>query len=59
MLKYKIEKKIMKLEEEKKEVAAKLKPEQKGSFSKFFLVVIGNLFINLVLSKLFTSSMMH
>lgn len=36
MLKYKIEKKIMKLEEEKKEVAAKLKPEQKGSFSKFF-----------------------
>jgi SNF2 family DNA or RNA helicase len=36
MLKYKIEKKIMKLKEEKKEVTTKLKPEQKGSFSKFF-----------------------
>jgi hypothetical protein len=35
-LSIKLRKKIMKLEEEKKEVAAKLKPEQKGSFSKFF-----------------------
>jgi len=36
MLKYKIEKKIMKLKEETKEVTAKLKLEQKGSFFKFF-----------------------